>query len=72
MFALCEHSRMTAAKLIAKARKAKGWTPAEFAREMGVSRSTVHAWEHGGAGPKRDRLREIAEKLELDVLELLG
>lgn len=63
---------MTLAKIITKARKAKNWTPAEFARQVDARRSSVHAWEHGDCNPSLDRIGEIAEKLELDPDELLA
>ncbi len=63
---------MSVAKIITRARKAKKWSPAEFARQVGVGRSTVHAWEHEGKGPKLDRLRKVAEVLGLDPDYLIG
>lgn len=63
---------MTTSQLIRKARKAKGMRPADLAAQLGVSRSTVHAWEHGGPGPKLDNLREIATALDVNLVDLIA
>lgn len=60
------------AQLIRRARKRKKWSPAEFARRMKRSRSTVHAWEHDGPGPKLDIVEEIAEVLDLESADLVA
>jgi transcriptional regulator with XRE-family HTH domain len=45
----------TLADKIRKARKEKGWSQAEFARRVGISRSGVNQWEQGTSGPSRDQ-----------------
>lgn len=62
----------TTSQRIARARERRKLKPAELAAKCGVSRSTVHAWEHGGPGPKLKHLRKIAEALEVPVAELVG
>lgn len=63
---------MNVAKNIKRARRAKKLNQAELARLLEVSRSTVHAWESGGPGPKLDDLPKIAAKLETTVAVLIG
>ncbi len=63
---------MNVAKHIKRARKAKGYRPAQLAKLLGVSRSTVHAWEHGGPGPRLDDLPKIASTLDVAVSDLIG
>lgn len=63
---------MNVARNIKRARKAKKIKQAELARLLDVSRSTIHAWEHGGPGPKLDDLPKIAEKLDTTVADLIG
>lgn len=63
---------MNVARNIKRARKAKKLKQAELARLLEVSRSTVHAWEHGGPGPKLDDLPKIANVLETTVADLIG
>ncbi len=41
-------------------RKRKGWTQEDFARETGVTLSTVQRWEKQGASPTRLARRELA------------
>lgn len=57
---------------IKKARKAKKLNQSQLARLLGVSRSTVHAWENGGPGPRLDDLPKIARELDTTVTDLLG
>lgn len=63
---------MKIAKNIVRARKRKKLSPSQFATLMGVSRSLVFYWEHGGPGPRYDRLPKIAAVLDTTVQELLG
>lgn len=50
---------------IRRLREAKGWTQAEFARLVGVSRSTESQWE-------LDQVNDIRLVNFLKVVELLG
>lgn len=63
---------MNVAKNIVRARKAKGLRPSQLAKLLGRSRSTIHAWEHGGPGPRLDDLPDIARELDTTVGALLG
>jgi len=72
VFGLCEHLQVTTAELIVRARQRRKMSPAELARRLGVSRSTIHAWEHGGPGPKLDHIVKLADVLEVQVASLIG
>lgn len=63
---------MNVATQIRRARKAKKLKKAQLARLLGVSRSTVTAWEQGGPGPKLDDLPKIARELDTTVADLIG
>ncbi len=63
---------MNVSKQIRQARKAKGLRQAQLAKLLDVSRSTVHAWENGGPGPKLDDLPRIAHELDTTVADLIG
>ena len=56
---------------IKKARMAAGMTQSEFAKKLGVSSMAVSAWENGKALPNVKRLREVAEALNIQVMDLL-
>lgn len=47
------------------------YTQAEFARAVGVVRSTVNGWESGRRTPDLDTLRRIAKALDVKVSELI-
>lgn len=51
-------------------RKAKGWTQAELAGQVGVTPGAVLAWEKG-AEPRPSHLRKLAEALGLNPGQLL-
>ena len=50
-----------------KYRKKNNLNQTEFAKEMGVSRQTIVAWESGKVTPRKRRLRKINELLGDDV-----
>jgi transcriptional regulator with XRE-family HTH domain len=56
---------------IKQARVARGWSRAQFAKLLGVSRQAVMYWEHGSSLPKSDRIREVAVLLGLEVADLV-
>jgi len=47
------------------------YTQAEFARAVGVVRSTVNGWESGRRTPDLDTLRRIANALDVKVIDLI-
>ena len=51
---------------------AKGIKAVELARRLNISRSTVSQWLSGKTSPKRDRLVEIANCLEVNPAWLMG
>jgi transcriptional regulator with XRE-family HTH domain len=58
--------------LIQRRMDEKGWTISRIARRSGLAVSTVHAWKvgdraRGSRGPSPDKLRQLAEGLELPV-----
>lgn len=48
---------------IAAARKARGWSQAELARQMGVTEATVSRWESGDRSPNWFTARKLARTL---------
>jgi len=57
-------------KRLEQLRKGRRLTLADVARELGVSKPTVWAWEKGKARPLEDRLPAIAAALGVDAAEL--
>lgn len=57
---------------IRAARKARNLSQEGLAVELGVSWSTVNRYESGKNSPSINRLRLIADVLEVDVTDLLG
>ena len=55
---------------IALYRKGKGWTQGELAREVGVSLTSVQAWERG-AEPRPSKLARVAELFGVAGRDLL-
>jgi transcriptional regulator with XRE-family HTH domain len=47
-------------------------SPDDLAKEVGVTRSAVSAWETGANGPSRKRLKTVATALGVTVPELLA
>lgn len=60
----------TMAQRIAAARKARGFSLAQVADALGVSRPTVWAWEQGRARPADRRLAALAEVLGVTAAAL--
>lgn len=54
-----------------KAIREKGVTPYKLAKDVGISNVTLTQWKHGRYTPKFDKLKKIADYLEMDVMELL-
>jgi putative transcriptional regulator len=51
-------------------REKTGWTPAEFANSVGVTRATITAIEDGSYDPSLFLAYDIAEALDARVTEL--
>lgn len=51
---------------------AKGVTPTQVARDLGLRQSTVSMWKKQGTTPKYDTLRKLAEYFDVSVDELVG
>lgn len=47
-------------------------TVKEFAAYIGVSQSTISMWWNEGRKPEGDNLRKLAEKLGIEVYDILG
>jgi transcriptional regulator with XRE-family HTH domain len=59
-------------KTIARLRKRKGLTQAEFSQLVGVHIAHVPKWESGAVQPRAKALEKIAEVLDVSVEELLA
>ena len=59
------------AKNIKQLRQEKNWTQQEMADMLFVTRQTVSNWENGKALPDVETLLKIAEKLNIDVNDLV-
>lgn len=53
-------------------RTAKGWTQADLAKRLGITRSSVNAWEMGISVPSTAYLVEIARLFHVSTDFLLG
>lgn len=62
---------MTAEK-IKKLREARGWTQAELARRLSVTRNGVNSWEQGLSMPSPSCLVELAKVFSVSTDYLLG
>ncbi len=62
---------MTAEK-IKELREARGWTQAELARRMGITRNGVNSWEQGLSMPSPACLVELAKTFSVSTDYLLG
>lgn len=58
-------------KSIKEARKAKGLTQEQLAKLVGVTQGAVAQWEKGIAHPSFDKLKSVADALEITADELL-
>lgn len=57
--------------VIAKYRKAKGYSQVELAKLIGVTQTTVTHWETGKVSPRGSNLMELSRVLEVSPLEIL-
>lgn len=53
-------------------RKQKQWTQEEFARQMGVNRSVIGAYEEGRADPRISFLQQLCDKFQLSIDTLVN
>lgn len=53
-----------------EARRMRGWTQKQAARQVGVSRRTWEAWEYGVRTPSLRHARRVAEVLGLPIERL--
>lgn len=59
-------------KFLFEARKSKGINRSDFAKSLGVSRSSLTMWESGLRVPDADAIAGICAQLGLDANQLLG
>lgn len=52
--------------------KSKGLTPYKISKETGVSQATLTNWKNGSYVPKYDKLKKIADYLNIEISELMG
>lgn len=57
---------------IREARRAAGYTQAQFALALGVDQANISRWERGIASPHDSRRRRIAELLGVDPASLFS
>jgi transcriptional regulator with XRE-family HTH domain len=62
---------MNIGKTIIKARKAKGISRKQLAEGLGVSYETVRQWEINKTHPRHKLYEPLAQKLGMDVAQLL-
>jgi len=60
------------AERIKALRTARGWTQAELARKLGVTRNGVNSWEQGLSMPSPAYLVELAKVFSVSTDYLLG
>ena len=60
------------AEKIKRLREARGWTQAELARRLGVTRNGVNSWEQGLSMPSPACLVELAKVFSVSTDYLLG
>lgn len=53
-------------------RARKGWSRAEFAKQIGVSESTLKNWMHGKTGIPADKVIRMAELFDCSTDYLLN
>lgn len=52
--------------------KSKGLTPYKVSKETGVSQATLTNWKNGSYVPKYNKLKKLADYLNIDISELMG
>lgn len=60
------------ADIIKKLREARGWSQAELARRMGLTRNGVNSWEQGLSMPSPACLVELSRVFSVSTDYLLG
>lgn len=60
------------AKKIKTLRSARGWTQADLARQLGMSRNGVNSWEQGVSMPSLESLIELSKVFSVSIDYLLG
>lgn len=60
------------AEKIKALREARGWTQAELARHMGITRNGVNSWEQGLSIPSPASIVELAKTFSVSTDYLLG
>lgn len=55
----------------AEKRDEKGLTDYRVAQETGVSTATLSSWKKGVYNPKLDKLKKLADFLEISITELI-
>jgi transcriptional regulator with XRE-family HTH domain len=63
---------MTFAEKLRQLRKAKGFTKDRLAQRVGISPSTLQAWERGGTAPGVGILKLLSTALGINVTEFLA
>ncbi|MEY4172729.1 MAG: transcriptional regulator [Bacteroidota bacterium] len=63
---------MALAEQIKNYRKAKGWTQAQLAERLGLSRAQVGSYEEGRAEPKLDSLKAMAQLFSCSIDALVS
>lgn len=63
---------LVTAEKIKELRQARGWTQAELARRMGVTRNGINSWEQGLSMPSPASLVELARIFSVSTDYLLG
>lgn len=58
-------------EFIATCRKAKKWTQAQLAEQLGVTNKTVSRWENGNYMPDLSLLEPLSRLLGVTVTDLL-
>lgn len=53
-------------------REARGWTQAEFARKMNMTRNGINSWEQGFSMPSPPSLVDLARLFSVSTDYLLG
>ena len=69
--ALEENSRQGMSMSIAQLCKRKGYTQAEVARKIGVSRQSISLWAQGKSVPNLKSLAALAELFGVEVKDIL-